>query len=150
MGSGFDWIGSYPALIAFAVATVAELLAYFIPYVNNLLTAISIPIAIVAGTVVTMSVIGDIDPLFAWTLSIVAGGGSSVITNSVSNVAHHTSTALTGGLANVLISFVETVLSFVLAVLAIMLPVLALFLLAIIILLFFLAWHRLRPRPRQA
>ena len=35
LASGFEWIGTKPALIAFAAATVLEVLGYFIPLVDH-------------------------------------------------------------------------------------------------------------------
>ncbi len=32
LSSGFDWIGTYPALIAFGFASLLEIIAYFIPW----------------------------------------------------------------------------------------------------------------------
>lgn len=32
----FEWIGTWPALIAFATATVLEIAAYYIPWVDNI------------------------------------------------------------------------------------------------------------------
>ena len=33
LSSGFEWIGSWPALVAFAAATIIEVCAYYIPLV---------------------------------------------------------------------------------------------------------------------
>ena len=45
---GWDWIGSWPALIAFLMATVVEVIGFYIPWIDNLLDAIASPAAIVA------------------------------------------------------------------------------------------------------
>ncbi len=41
LSSGFDWIGTYPALAAFGVATVLEVAGYYIPWIDNLLDTIA-------------------------------------------------------------------------------------------------------------
>ena len=56
LAPGFQWIGTYPALITFSVATVAEIGGYYIPWVDHLLDTMATPAAIVAGTVITASV----------------------------------------------------------------------------------------------
>jgi len=128
-----SWIGTYPALAAFAVATIIELLAYFFPYVDNLLGAVATPVSVLAGTLITASVLVDISPMLAWVLAIVAGGGAALGGSAVSNLAHTGSTVTTGGTANPALSLVESVFSFILSLLAVLVPVLAFLLLALII-----------------
>ena len=55
LSSGFEWIGTYPALLAFAVATVLEIAAYYIPWVDNFLDIIGAPAAIIAGMIAMAS-----------------------------------------------------------------------------------------------
>src|SRR5947207_9549521 len=57
LAGGFQWIGTRPALVAFAVATVLEILAYYVPWIDNLLDVIAGPAAVTAGIVVTASVV---------------------------------------------------------------------------------------------
>jgi len=59
LSSGFEWMGSDAALIAFAVATVLEVAAYYIPWLDNLLDTVASPAAVIAGTLVTASLIAD-------------------------------------------------------------------------------------------
>src|SRR5215469_6263095 len=54
----FQWIGSDIALWTFAIATVLEIGAYYIPWLDNLLDVIATPAAITAGTIVTASMVG--------------------------------------------------------------------------------------------
>lgn len=129
----FAWIGSYPALAALAVATVLELGAYFFPFIDNLLGAASVPVSLLAGTLITASVIVDLHPLITWTLAIVTGGGAALGGSALSNLLHAGSTATTGGTVNPALSLVETVLSFFFAILAVLVPVFAFLLLALIV-----------------
>src|SRR3954447_18423505 len=63
LGPGFAWIGSTPALLSFAVATVLEIAGYYIPWVDNLLDTVATPAAVVAGIVVTASAMTtDVSP----------------------------------------------------------------------------------------
>ncbi len=73
--AGFAWIGTAPALTAFAVATFCEVLSYYIPVVDNLLDVIATPAAVVAGTIVAASVVTGMSPFWTWSAAIIAGGG---------------------------------------------------------------------------
>ena len=75
LAQGFEWVGSYPALVAFAVATCVEIAGYYVPWVDNLLDTIATPAAIIAGTLMTASLVTDLSPFLKWTLAIIAGGG---------------------------------------------------------------------------
>src|SRR6267378_5007073 len=77
LAHGFEWIGSYPALISFSVATCLEIAGYYIPWLDHLLDTMATPAAIVAGTIVTASMMTDVSPLLKWTLAIIAGGGAA-------------------------------------------------------------------------
>jgi hypothetical protein len=138
LSPAFEWIGTYPALVVFAVASLVEILSYFFPYVDNLLSTISIPFALIAGTVITASVIMDMGPLLTWSLAIIAGGGASLTTKTTSALLHTGSTAVSGGTANPVLSALETAYSVVMAIVSIVAPVL------IIILFGFILWVGLR------
>src|SRR6188508_1578871 len=59
LSQGFDWIGTWPAFACFLTATILEVVAYYIPWVDNLLDSVATPVAVVAGTVVTAAVVTD-------------------------------------------------------------------------------------------
>ena len=100
LSSGFAWLGSAPALVMLSVATVLEILAYYIPGVDNLLDAIATPTALIAGTVVSAAVMTDLPPLVKWTTAVIAGGGAAGLTQGVTSLLRAKSTMLTGGLGN--------------------------------------------------
>lgn len=125
LGSGFQWIGTSPAIAVLAVATLAEVLAYFIPYVDNLLVTLSGPISILAGVLVTAAVMTDMSPLLQWSLALIAGGGAAAATSAVSNGLHHSSTAMSAGVANPVVSAIESALAILTSILAIAAPLLA-------------------------
>ncbi len=133
LAPAFAWIASTPALIAFSVATVVELLAYLIPAVDNALDAVTVPVTVAAGTVITAAVILDASPFLTWTLAAIAGGGASLAASAASNVLHGGSTLTTGGAANPVLSAVESVFSAVMAVLSVLVPVLAVLLLVLLL-----------------
>ena len=126
LADGFDWIGTYPALIAFGAATLVEIAAYYVPWVDNLLDTVSTPVAVVAGTVVTASVVGDMSPLLRWSLAAIAGGGVAAAVQSGTVLLRGASSVTTAGLGNFVVATGELVGALVTAVMAVWLPVAAL------------------------
>src|SRR5436305_11037162 len=100
LAHGFEWIASYPAMIAFAVATCLEIGGYYIPWLDNLLDTLASPAAIIAGTLITASLITGVSPFLKWTLAIIAGGGAAGMVQGTTVIARGASTAGTGGLGN--------------------------------------------------
>lgn len=143
--TGFEWIGSQPALICFSVATIVEMAAYFIPVVDNFLDAIATPFAVVAGIVLAASCITGVDPWLKWTLTIIAGGAAAGLTQTATASARLASTASTGGLLNFVVAVIEAVGSFCLSLLAVFLPFICLALA-----LAFIVYARVRFGKRQA
>ena len=83
----FEWIGSTPALIVFGVATLLEIGAYYLPWLDNLLDSVASPAAVIAGVVATASVVTDMDPLLKWSLAVIAGGGLAGAVQAVTAAA---------------------------------------------------------------
>ena len=130
---GFAWIGSWPATIAFGIAMVLEIAAYYIPWLDNLLDTIATPAAIVAGTIATASMVGDVTPFFRWSLAIIAGGGIAGLIQGSTVTIRGVSTASTGGLANPAVSTSELVASIIGTILSIIAPYIAIVLIVILI-----------------
>lgn len=131
LAPSFQWIGTYPALTAFAVATVLEVGAYYIPWLDHFLDTVATPAAVVAGTIVTASMVTDLDPYLRWTLAVIAGGGAAALVQSTTVLTRVASTATTAGLANPLVATAELALALVTSTLSIVLPVVALLLLGV-------------------
>ncbi len=132
LSSGFEWIGNYYATIAFGTATIVEILAYYIPWLDHILDLIASPAAIVAGTIATASMVMDISPFLRWTLAIIAGGGVAAIVQGVTVTLRTKSSVLTAGAGNVLVSSVELAGSIITALLAMMVPMVCLVLIALL------------------
>ena len=133
LAPGFEWVGGTPAMIVFATATVVELLAYYLPWMDNILDTITTPAAMVAGVVATASVLTDVSPLLKWTLAIIAGGGAAAIVQGVTSTLRLGSTALTGGAGNPVIATGEWIGAILTALLAILVPVICLVLLLLLV-----------------
>ena len=144
--AGFEWIASYPALIIFGVATILEIVAYFVPYVDNILDMASLPIGVVAGIIVVASVVTDVDPILRWTLAVIAGGGIAAGTGVISNAVHALSTATTGGTANPAVSTVESGATVVMTILSVVLPIVGILVVALVL---FLAIRYLLRRKKK-
>jgi hypothetical protein len=142
LADGFNWIGSWPATIAFAVAAVVEIAAFYIPWLDNLLDTIASPIAVIAGTILFAAVMVEVDPFLQWSLAILAGGGSAAMTHAATVITRAASTGTTAGLANFVISTIETVAGFFFSVLSLVVPVLALVLLVALVAVMYYASRR--------
>lgn len=132
LSQGFQWLGTWPALIAFATASVLEICAYYIPWVDNMLDALMTPMAVVAGTISTASLMGDVSPFLKWSAAIIAGGGISAIVQGGTVALRAKSSAATGGITNSMVSSVELAGSTLLTVLAIVIPIICLILIVVI------------------
>ena len=119
------WIGTYPALIAFSIATLLEILVYFIPWVDDVMATLSIPVSIVAGTIITAVFIPDMSPFLRWTLAAIAGGTVAGTTETLTTGLRFASTATTAGLGNGLLSIGELLSSTLLSLLALFVPVIS-------------------------
>lgn len=133
LAGGFEWIGSIPALVTFAVATGIEIAAYYVPWLDNALDTVSGPAAVVAGVVVTASAVSGMDPVLRWTLAVIAGGGAAGAVKATMTVARGVSSFATAGLGNFLVASGEAAGSFLLAAAAVVVPLLALGLAAVLL-----------------
>lgn len=136
LAHGFEWIGSYPALVAFSVATCLEIGGYYIPWLDHLLDTIATPAAIVAGTVITASVVGHMSPFLRWTLAAIAGGSVAGIVQGATVATRSASTISTGGLANPLVSTLELAGALTTSVLSIFVPLLVVVLIPVFVVFF--------------
>lgn len=135
LSQGFEWIGSYPGLIVFATAAALEIAAYYIPWVDNLMDAVTAPAAVIAGTIAAASSITEMSPLLKWSLALIAGGGTAAVFHASTSLLRGASTSATGGLGNHAVATAELGIASVLSLTAILIPVLSG--IAILILLLF-------------
>src|SRR5699024_633317 len=145
LSTNFEWISSTPALIAFAVATILEICIYYIPIVDSFMKTIATPVAVIAGTILTASFIADLDPFLTWSISVIGGGVASV-TQMTTLAVRGTSTVVTGGIGNILVSIVEGIIAFVMSVLTILLPFVVIIFVGIIFFIFIKGTHLLKRR----
>ena len=146
LNENWEWVGSLAALITFGVATIVEIFAYFIPWLDNLLDSFAIPMAALAGTAVMVSTASNLDPVITWTLAIIAGGGTATAIKGASATGRLTSTVTTGGTANPVIGLMETGTAAVVTTASIFVPILAGFLVLIILIVIYRLYRKFRPR----
>ncbi|WP_300674993.1 DUF4126 domain-containing protein [Soonwooa sp.] len=148
----FQWLASLPALITTGVATLVEILAYYIPYIDNILDSISIPLATVAGSVLFASQYIGLDGVSEWALALIAGGGTAATIASGFAGTRVASTATTGGIGNHVVATTETAGASVMSIFALALPVLAfIFAIGLVILVFVFGrklWNKFKPKPK--
>jgi hypothetical protein len=147
LDNSFAWLATPSALAMLGVAAVAEILAYYVPGVDNLLDALATPAAFIAGTIVSAAVIADLPPMVKWTAAVIAGGGIAGITQGVTAMLRAKSTVFTGGLGNSIIATAELIGSLLVSLLTLAAPLAAL---ALIVLFLWLTINVVRHRFRGA
>lgn len=146
LNDNWQWIGSLAAVLTLGIATLAEIFAYFIPWVDNALDSLAIPLAAIAGTAVMVSTIANLDPVVTWSLAIIAGGGTATAIKGANAAGRLTSTATTGGVANPIVSTVETGTAVTVSAASIFAPVIGVILVICILIFIFSIYRRLRPK----
>ncbi|MCB0512282.1 MAG: DUF4126 domain-containing protein [Chitinophagales bacterium] len=141
LGESFQWMGSTTATVAFATATVLEIGGYYIPFVDNILDTITTPTSVIAGTLLTASVLTpELDPMLKWGLGIIVGGGSAGIVQAGTALTRATSSVATAGVGNPVVATTEHGLSFAGSILSIFMPfiIAAIICIVLFVILFFL------------
>ena len=131
LSSDWQWVGTYPALITLGIAATVEVLAYFIPWVSNLLDSIEIALAPIAGMFVTassLSIAGEFNPVVVWTVSAIAGGATAETVEVATSMTRLFASGATAGMGGPIVSLIEAISSIVMSILAITVPILAMLL----------------------
>ena len=147
LSQGFEWISGYFAIIVFTSATILEILAYYIPWLDNIMDSIAAPVSMIAGTIATASVITDIPPSLKWIIAIIAGGGVAGLLQGSTTLLRAKSSLFTGGSGNAILATIELAGSVVIALLAIVLPVIGIIL--VLMLAVYLVFKTLRAIVRK-
>lgn len=139
LGAHFAWLASWPAVIALGTATLVEVVAYYIPWLDHALDVIATPLAVVAGILATGAVATDLPPLVQWAVAIIAGGGVAGVVQAMTVLLRVKSTMATGGVANPAVATAEAGGSVLLSGLAILVPLAGLLLAAGVV---WVVWRR--------
>jgi hypothetical protein len=124
LGDGFQWLATTPALLTLGTAAVLETLGYYIPGVDHALDVLAGPATLLAGIVASAAVMTEVPPAVLWPVAVIAGGGAAGLTKASTALLRAKSGVATGGLANPIVSTIETVGATGITLLAIAVPVL--------------------------
>lgn len=148
INESFQWLTGLPVLIATGIAMVVEISAYYIPFIDNLLDTMSVPLATIAGSVIFASQFTDMGAFPQWALALIAGGGTAAAISSGFAGTRAASTATTGGLGNSVVATTETAGAGMMSILALAAPIIAfiatIILIVIVLLLGKKLWRKIR------
>ena len=125
-GTEFEAFSSDVSILLLAVASLSEIMAYKIPWMDNMLDSLATPMAGLAGVSVVAVSMEGADPSIQWALALIAGGGASLSIQSATVAGRGLSSMFTLGLANPFFSLFEDFTSILLILLALLAPLLAL------------------------
>lgn len=148
LGESFAWMGSMPAIISFGVAAIVEVMAYYIPFVDNLLDSIATPLSVGAGTLLMTSVFPAESEWIRWVMGFVVGGSAAATIQSASSMTRLTSTSLTAGFGNPVVSTGEGVAATGFSVMSLFTPILVAVLLVVVMILLLRYAYRKLIRKR--
>lgn len=144
------WIGSDVAIWCLGAATLVELLGYYIPWVDNMLDAITGPLALVAGTVIMSGMLPDLPDYMQWGIGIVGGAGAAGAVQASTSALRGASSVTTAGMGNCVVSTGENIMATIGAVLAVVAPICALIGLIIIIALVGMVGRKMRRKKKTS
>lgn len=150
LAENWQWVGGLAAIITLGAATLIEIFGYYIPWIDNLLDTIAVPLAAIAGTAVMVATVGDLDPVITWALAIIAGGGTAAAIKGNSAAVRLTSTASTGGVANPVVATIETGTSTAMSLAAVFVPFIAFVLVILIFIGIFRVYKKLRKKKQKS
>ena len=122
VSEGFQWLAGWPAILCFGSATIVEILAYYIPFIDNLLDTITTPLAIGAGTLLLTSVLPVDNDMLKWTTGFIVGGGTAAAVQGGSVMTRLASSKLTAGSGNAVVATGEHAAAFGTSVLSLFIP----------------------------
>jgi Domain of unknown function (DUF4126) len=147
LNDSFAMLSTLPALIALGTAAVLEVVAYYVPWLDNALDVAAAPAAVIAGVVASAAAITDLPPVLAWGIALIGGGGAAGLLHGATSLLRLKSTAATGGAANPVISTGELIGSVVTAALALLVPVVCA--VAIVLVLLWMVRQRMTKQQQQ-
>ena len=125
-GSDFEFLSSDMSLIVMGSASLMEILAYKVPFLDNALDAVATPLAGLAGVTVVAITLQGTDPAIQWAFAIIAGGSTSIGIQSATVAGRGLSSVASLGVANPILSMVEDIFSLLIVLIALLAPFLAL------------------------
>ncbi|MFZ4261338.1 DUF4126 domain-containing protein [Sphingobacterium sp. HJSM2_6] len=153
LAASFSWMSGISVVIGTGIAMVCEIAAYYLPFIDNVLDSITVPLATVAGTILVAGQFTEINSFVQWALGLIAGGGTAATISAAMAGTRALSSSTTAGIANPIVSTVETLFSTIMSFISIFLPILAIVLVAILLLMTYKfskkIWNKLQTKPKQ-
>ena len=135
LSPSFAWLATTPASVALGTAMVLEVAAYYVPFFDNVLDALAAPVAVLAGTVASASILTDLPPWLQYTIAIIGAGGTAGAVHASTSLLRLKSSAATAGLGNPVLATLELIGSVLIAIFALFAPVIALIVAVFIVVL---------------
>lgn len=133
LNDSFSMLASLPALLALGTAAVAEVGAYYVPWLDNALDLAAAPAAVIAGVLASAAAITDLPPVLGWGIALIGGGGAAGLLHGATSLLRLKSTAVTGGAANPVLSTGELIGAVLTSALALLVPVACAVLLVVVL-----------------
>jgi hypothetical protein len=120
-----EWLSSWPAIACFGTAAVAEVGAYYIPFIDNLLDTIATPLSVGAGTVLASSILplANQEPLVRWGIGLLAGGSMAGTIQMGTGLLRLFSSKATLGVGNAVVATSENAATVSITTLSFFIPV---------------------------
>lgn len=148
LAEGFQWLGTWPALVVLLSATGVEIAAYYVPVIDNLLDTIAAPVAVVAGLLAMAAIAIDMPPVLKWSVAVIAGGGVAGVVQGSTIVARALSTIHLPGPGNFIVATLEWLGAAGTTLVALLIPFAALVMVIIILLWLAIRWLRISRSNR--
>jgi len=151
LNEGFEWLAGWSAIFCFGTATVVEILAYYIPFIDNLLDTITTPLAVGAGTLLLTSVLPIDNDFLKWITGFLFGGGAAATIQGGTALTRLASTKFTAGFGNAVVATGEHAAAFGTSVLSVFTPFIVAVLVILLITFLFVKFGRkiFRLRSRE-
>jgi hypothetical protein len=138
----FLWLGSWPAMICFGTATIVEIVAYYVPFVDNLLDSITTPLAVGSGTLLLTSVLPIDNSLLKWSTGFIVGGGAAATVQIGTVLTRLTSSATTGGTANYVVATGEHAAAVGTSVFSLIIPLVVVSVLLVVVIIVLIIFRK--------
>ena len=133
--SDLEWLGGWPAIICFGTAAIAEIGAFYIPFLDNILDTIATPLSIIAGTLLSFSIFPNTEqePILRWVAALLAGGTAAGTIHLGTGLLRLFSSKTTAGTGNVVLATTENAAAISGSVLSFVIPIIAAVLVVVLI-----------------
>ena len=133
LNESFAMLATLPTLIALGTASVLEVAAYYVPWLDNALDVAAAPAAVIAGVLASAAAMTTLPPVLSWGIAIIGGGGAAGLLHGATSLLRLKSTALTGGVANPVLSTGELIGALVTSAIAVLVPIFCALLLLVVV-----------------